>query len=192
MIKSRVKKLILPAALMLLFVCPFIGLLLANADEVMSGGGYAVTGQLSETGYTSVVYDANNGLPTSDANYIYSADDGFMWIGGYSGIFRYDGSVFERLDATDGLTSGRVIFEDSSNRIWVGTNDNGVVMLDNGVSTHITYNEGLPSSSIRAFAEDNDGNIIVGSTAGISYIDKDNIVHTIDNEELNTKRIVRL
>ena len=84
------------------------------------GGGYAVTGQLDAVGYTSKLYDATNGLPTSDANCITAASDGYIWIGGYSGIIRYDGSVFER-QQSDGLTSGRVIYEDDENRLWVGT-----------------------------------------------------------------------
>ena len=63
-----------------------------------TGGGYAVTGQLGEAGYSCMLYNASNGLPTSDANFILGASDGFIWIGGYSGIIRYDGTIFERLD----------------------------------------------------------------------------------------------
>ena len=104
-----------------------------SAEKVylsINGGGYAATGQLDDVGYISEIYDATNGLPTSDANYIMAASDGYIWIGGYSGIIRYDGSVFERLDSSEGLTSGRCIYEDSLNRIWIGTNDNGVVAID--------------------------------------------------------------
>ena len=66
--------------------------------ENMTGGGYAATGQVKNAGYTSVIYDATSGLPTSDANFILGASDGYVWIGGYSGIIRYDGTTFERLD----------------------------------------------------------------------------------------------
>ena len=156
------------------------------------GGGYAVTGGISGAGYTSSVYDASNGLPTSDANYILGASDGFIWIGGYSGIIKYDGTTFERLDTSDGLTSGRGLFEDSRNRIFVGTNDNGVVIIDGHVHTHITYKEGLPSSSIRVFAEDGNGNVYVGTTAGVCYIDIENKVHIVDDERINDERILKL
>ncbi|MCR4797622.1 MAG: hypothetical protein K5853_04150, partial [Lachnospiraceae bacterium] len=73
----------------------------ADADEVtgqekkdalkQKGGGYAVSGQLNNVGYSAVLYNAENGLPTSDANCIYSTSKGYIWIGGYSGILRYDG-----------------------------------------------------------------------------------------------------
>ena len=143
-------------------------------------------------GYTSTLYDATNGLPTSDANYVMASRDGYIWIGGYSGIIRYDGSSFVRLDTSDGLTSGRAIYEDSLGRIWVGTNDNGVVVLDGLQSTHITYKDKLPSSSIRTFAEDDDGNIFIGTTAGVCYVDHDLKVNPVLDDRINDERILRL
>ena len=162
------------------------------AEESAIGGGYAVTGQLKNVGYTAKIYDATNGLPTSDANYILGASDGYIWIGGYSGIIRYDGSTFERLNASEGLTSGRVIFEDHLGRLWIGTNDNGVVVLDGEESARYTYKDGLASSSIRTFTEDNEGNVYIGSTSGISYVDNDGSLHRLDDERLNYEMIFRL
>ncbi len=160
--------------------------------EHLIGGGYAVTGQIETAGYASQVYDVTNGLPTSDANFILGASDGYVWIGGYSGILRYDGVEFERITSSEGLTSGRGLFEDSRGRIWVGTNDNGVVVIDGDKTTWITYKEGLPSSSIRVFEEDADGNIYVGTTAGICYIDSKYSVHIINDSRVNEERILSL
>ncbi|MBO4678753.1 MAG: hybrid sensor histidine kinase/response regulator, partial [Lachnospiraceae bacterium] len=156
------------------------------------GGGYAASGQIQEVDYTAEIYDASNGLPTSDAMYLMCAEDGYMWIGGYSGILTYDGSLFDRLDASAGLTSARAIFEDSYGRIWVGTNDNGVVVIDGNETTHITYKDGLPASSIRAFEEDKDGNIFVGTTAGMCYIDRSSQIHILDHSLVTGQRVLRL
>ena len=164
----------------------------AAAAESLSGGGYTASGQIKDVGFVCEIYDATNGLPTSDGNYIMSADDGYIWIGGYSGIIRYDGATFERLDPSEGLTSGRVLFEDSRRRIWAGTNDNGVVVLDAGETVRYTYEDGLPSSSIRSFAEDGDGIIYIGSTAGLSYVDGSGHLNNIDDERLNDRTIARL
>ena len=163
-----------------------------SGEEQSFGGGYAVSGQLPGVGYSAQLYDATNGLPTSDANFILGSSDGYIWIGGYSGIIRYDGANFERLDTSDGLTSGRGLFEDSKGRIWVGTNDNGVVLIDHGERTQFTYKEGLSSSSIREFAEDNNGNVFIGTTAGISYVDEDLQLHLVDDERINNERILKL
>ncbi|MCR4705638.1 MAG: response regulator [Lachnospiraceae bacterium] len=156
------------------------------------GGGYAVTGQLPNVGYQAKLYDASNGLPTSDANCVLGASDGYVYIGGYSGIIRYDGSSFEHLDATDGLTSGRAIFEDDKHRLWVGTNDNGVVVLDGESRRHYTYEDGLPSSSIRTFAQGSDGNIYIGTTSGIVYADSADTLRRLSDGRLNSQIISRM
>ena len=171
-----------------------------NAEEDISenktekiGGGYAVTGQLGQVGYYAQIYDATNGLPTSEANYILASDDGFIWIAGYSGIIRYDGAEFTRFTDTNGLTSGRALFEDSIGRIWIGTNDNGVVYFDqNKNATHITTDEGLQSSSIRTFAEDDDGCVFIGTTEGIASVDAEGNFSVLDDNRINTLRILRM
>lgn len=163
-----------------------------STSDNMAGGGYAATGKLKRVSFTTKLYDATNGMPTSEANYILGATDGYVWIASYSGIIRYDGSVFERMSSANGLTNGRGLFEDSQNRLWVGTNDNGVIVMDGHNSIHYEKGEGLASSSIRTFAEDSDGNIYIGSTAGVSYVDKDMVIHVVDDQRINTERILKL
>ena len=153
---------------------------------VTNGGGYSVTGQIPGAGFSAQLFDAGNGLPTSDANCIFSSSDGYIYIGSYSGIVRYDGTTFERLDSSNGLSNGRCIFEDSQGRLWIGTNDNGVVVLDNdrSKSIHLTYKEGIPSSTIRAFAQDDEGLVYVGTTDGICYVDQSMMIQKIADERL--------
>ena len=43
---------------------------------------------IEKEGYSSVLYDNSNGLPTSEANDIAQTADGFIWIGSYSGLIR--------------------------------------------------------------------------------------------------------
>ena len=161
-------------------------------DVASFGGGYAATGQIPNVGYTTEVYNASNGLPTSDAMFLLGASDGSIWIGGYSGVIRYDGTAFERLDTSYGMTSARGFFEDSKGRIWVGTNDNGVVVVDGDKQTHYTYKDGLPSSSIRAFSEDDEGNVYIGTTTGICYVDPNNQLRPMYEDELDGERVLKL
>ena len=157
------------------------------------GGGYAASGQISGMGYTAEVYDASNGLPTSDAMYVTGGMEGHIFIGGYSGVIEYDGTTFKRLDTTGGLTSARVFFEDSRGRMREGTNDNGVVLLNrSGDVTHFTYKDGLPSSSIRIFEEDSHGNVYIGTTSGLCYVDTHMKVHDISGTMLREERILKL
>lgn len=156
------------------------------------GGGYAVTKQYSRAGYTSIIYDATNGLPTSDANFILGAKNGYVWIGGYSGIIRYDGNTFERLPTTNGLTSGRAFFEDSKQRIWVGTNDNGVVVINGEETQQYTYKDGLPSSSIRNFAEDKEGNVFIATTTGLAFVKENGLLYKLPHPAIDKERILKL
>lgn len=164
----------------------------AAQESTRTGGGYAVSNQVFQAGYASQLYDATNGLPTSDANCVLGSSDGFIWIGSYAGVIRYDGTAFERLPTSFGLTSGRTIFEDSRKRVWVGTNDNGVVVLYDEKSRHYTFRDGLPSSSIRIFAEDGAGNVFIGTTSGLAYVDTDDKLHPLLDDRINEERILRL
>ena len=156
------------------------------------GGGYAVTGQIPGISYSYEIYDASNGLPTSDAMFLMGARDGHIWIGGYSGVICYDGSTFDRIEDPSCLTSARGFYEDSKGRIWVGTNDNGVVMLDGSESIHYSYKEGLTSSSIRIFEEDNEGNVFIGTTDGVCYVDQTNTLRVLNDERIDGERVLKL
>ena len=50
-----------------------------------------------------MIYDNKNGLPTSESNAIVQTNEGFIWIGGYGGLVRYDGNRFERVPV-DGIS----------------------------------------------------------------------------------------
>ena len=171
-------------------------LLLANnlsaAGDQRIGGGYAVSGQIAQMGYTFEVYDATNGLPTSDANAVCSTSDGYIWVGSYSGVFRYDGSSFEKLPVSIGATNCRSFFEDSKKRLWIATNDNGVVVLYDEKSYHYTFRDGLPSSSIRIFAEDDKGNVFIGTTSGLAYVDVQGRLYVLSDSRINDERILKL
>lgn len=163
-----------------------------GAESQNVGGGYSITGQLKSIGYATELYNASNGLPTSDANCIYASDEGYIWIGSYSGIIRYDGTTFERQDPSTGMANGKTIFEDSKHRLWIGTNDNGVVLIDGNTTTHITYLDGLPASTIRSFAEDSQGRIIIATTSGICSYGENGKITLVESTKLVDEYITRI
>ena len=121
--------------------------------------------------YSAVLYDNTNGLPTAEANAIVQTSEGFIWIGSYSGLIRYDGNTFERVDSTNGIASVVSLFVDSRDRLWIGTNDSGAAVMEQGEYRMWGKSEGLPSASVRAIAEDADGTVYIATTAGIAAID---------------------
>ena len=141
-------------------------------------------------GYAAYLYDNTTGLPTSEANAIAETSDGFIWIGSYGGLIRYDGNSFERYDSTSGIASVVSLFVDSRDRLWIGTNDNGAAVMDKyGNVTMYGKKDGLPSASIRSFAEGSSGIIYIGTTQGVSYVTGDGKLVAVDESLINNKYI---
>ncbi len=142
--------------------------------------------------YSAVMYNNSNGLPTSEANDIVQTDDGFIYIGSYSGLIRYDGVNFTRFDSFTGITSVVSLFIDSKNRLWIGTNDSGLALYDNGVFTFYNRSNGLSSLSVRDITEDSSGNIIFGTTSELAYINEQGELLIITDEEISGKYFKQL
>ena len=85
--------------------------------------------------YVATLYNERNGLPTGEANAILQTSDGYIWIGSYGGLIRYDGTEFRNYSVERKIESSsiRALFEDSKGRLWIGTNDAGVVVMEDDI-----------------------------------------------------------
>lgn len=192
--KKRFKTSILRLTASLLCLLLFISLSSFRPNTLLADGSNEGTESKvdpvhSSDGYSAVLYDNKSGLPTSDANAIAQTDEGFIWIGSYSGLIRYDGNTFVNLSTDAGISSVVSLFVDSSNRLWIGTNDSGLSVMQRGQFRRFNKNDGLRSLSVRTICEDKEGNIIVGTTEGISYIDKHMVLHTLEGGKIADKSI---
>lgn len=86
--------------------------------------------------YVRTVFNERSGLPTGEANDVLQTSDGYIWVGSYGGLIRYDGTQFRNFSSEGILPSSsvRMMFEDSSGRLWIGTNDAGIFVYENGKS----------------------------------------------------------
>ena len=50
------------------------------------------------TQYIHTVWGADNGLPTGNSMVIAQTGDGYLWIGTFNGLFRFDGVTFTFFD----------------------------------------------------------------------------------------------
>ena len=86
------------------------------------------------TNQLQVLYNEHNGMSTSEANTVIQTQDGYIWIGSYGGLIRYDGSKFRNFSQEKNnmkSSSIRALFEDDENRLLIGTNDFGVYIYEN-------------------------------------------------------------
>ena len=119
----------------------------------------ADTGVVSE--YEEEIYDSYDGLPTSEINAVAQTRDGYLWVGTYAGLFRYDGVKFEDARVHSAIRNVKELFVDSRGDLWIGTNDSGLVRYDLTQDKAMLYNtdNGLSSDSVRFISEDSNGNI---------------------------------
>ena len=134
--------------------------------------------------YVVAVYNENNGLPTGEANTVLQTQDGYIWIGSYGGLIRYDGTEFRNYSMEEGCgmtsSSVRSLFEDSAGRLWIGTNDAGIFVMENDSFTHLNSPDDRSFLCIRDFTEDNNGKIYAASTSGICEINDGAVVPYTD------------
>ncbi len=180
-------------ALVLFFVLFACGTCLSEVKSVNAAGiinrPISVDPTGRNEGYTAVLYNNPNGLPTSEANTITQTSEGFIWIGSYAGLIRYDGNTFERIDSTTGIANVRCLYVDSRDRLWIGTNDSGIFLMETGSLRQWDQPEGLRASSIRSIMEDTNGNIFVGSASGISVIDGNLELRNLEDERIDASAI---
>lgn len=81
-------------------------------------------------------YDTNDGLPQNSITALVESADGYLWLGTYGGLTRFDGLRFSVFHATadEGPGSDRILslLEDRPGRLWIGTEDAGVSVLRDG------------------------------------------------------------
>ncbi len=180
----------LPAVLLFMGVFFDCSLCYAQDETVYLNAGGNINREISVDpigryeGYSAVLYDNTNGLPTSEANAITETEDGFIWIGSYAGLIRYDGNIFERMDSTEGLTSIKCLYVDSRDRLWIGTNDNGVAVMEKGKLRRWSKLDGMKSAHTRAIAEDTNGNIYIATACGVAMIDPQYNLTSIDDPDI--------
>ncbi len=136
----------------------------------MAAPGYSQSVH-SSTGdnFTVESWSVPEGLPQGTVTAIAQSADGYLWLGTYAGVVRFDGMqfrTFERLHQADPrppIISSLVARRDSS--VWAGTPLGGLYVYRNGEwSTYI--DEYAPSGPIRSMFVDQNGIVWIGTEGG--------------------------
>ena len=119
-------------------------------------------------------WNSFGGLTGTTTTDIYQTSDGYINIGTYEGLVRFDGVEFKTINKQHNknytFSSVRVVLEDSKGNIWIGSNDEGLQRISQNGNKTYTMDNGLPNNSVRAIVEDKIGNIWIGTAAGIVYL----------------------
>jgi len=112
------------------------------------------------------------GLPSNQIQAITEDRDGYLWIGTADGLARYDGKDFRVWRVEDGLHDNDIwsLHVDAWNRLWIGTREAGLAMLDSARRNLTFYDRAhLPamgSNQVWSIASTRDGAIWFGTSPG--------------------------
>jgi PAS domain S-box-containing protein len=120
-------------------------------------------------------WTASHGLPEETINAVVQTRDGYLWLGSFSGLARFDGVTFRRFTTgnTPGVRSDRIhsLLEDRHGTLWIGTEGAGVFMLRDGVFSTPPWSAQLPDPQVWRITETRDGALWLGTNHGVARVD---------------------
>ena len=100
----------------------------------MAGGGLAT--QAAPPHYFMRAWQVEQGLPQNKVTAVVQTRDGYLWVGTYYGLARFDGVRFTVFDEhnTPDLHSSRItsLFEAGDGTLWIGTESGDVAQYKDG------------------------------------------------------------
>jgi PAS domain S-box-containing protein len=130
-------------------------------------------GQTSASVNVQIGHDSwtfKDGAP-AEIECLAQTNDGFLWLGGEDGLFRFDGTRFESFNSPFGdrllATNVYSLFGPPSGGLWIGYGLGGFSFLDKG--RVINYASG--TGSVDGFAQDRNGVVWATTTSGLWRFD---------------------
>lgn len=146
--------------------------------------------------YVSKTWTTEDGLPGMSITTVLQDQKGYIWIGTYDGLVRFDGVEFitysRTTDARFDFASARSLFQAKDGTLWVGHNDEGVTAINSdGQIRKFTMDNGLPNNKINTINEDLNHNVWIGTSSGVCYITPEFEIKIPDGlKELDQEKIL--
>lgn len=143
--------------------------LLAMAALILRADAQTVRALTHPQEFTVDQWTTVDGLPQNSVNAVAQTPDGYIWVGTFGGLARFDGIRFDAAERIDdaGRHVDRVlslaVAPDSS--LWIGT-ENGLLQYRAGRFKYFTQADGLPDHEIRALFVDHSGDLWIGTEHG--------------------------
>lgn len=135
----------------------------------------AVTSSRLLADYTHTRWNGLQGAPRDVLKFAQTAD-GWLWMATPAGLYRFDGTEFERMDSVQGhhLLSSNVLglLAASDGRFFVGYRFGGISLFAHGTVRHFGEAEGLPSGIIMSITEGPDGSVWAATGSGLAILPK--------------------
>lgn len=120
--------------------------------------------KVSSQQYSFINFSIEDGLAQSQVQTIFQDNKGFLWMGTYGGLSRYDGKYFVNYSKEDGLLDNRI------NSITAGKNGElyfttigGINKYDGKTFTSLALKNELSKNQVTSIAQDKQGNLWMGT-----------------------------
>ena len=133
-------------------------------------------------GYVHASWTTQHGLPTSAITAIAQDAEGYLWLGSFAGLIRFDGARFVhwRSIGTPALPESLIhaLTVASDGSLWIGFGNLGGVGRIRGERLQVfTSAEGLPEGSIQSIAQDGEGTMWAGGPGGLARFRRERWEH---------------
>lgn len=129
-----------------------------------------LTSEAFRRGFQVESWTSESGLPQNSITTITQTRDGFLWIGTYYGLVRFDGIRFRIFDPsnTPALSQYRIerLVADPEDGLWIALAGGGVVQYREGRFQHFGEKHGLPESTLTALHLNRQGTLFAGTSGG--------------------------
>jgi signal transduction histidine kinase/ligand-binding sensor domain-containing protein len=136
--------------------------------------------QLYHTAWTT-----RDGAP-ADVGALAQTADGYLWLGGTAGLFRFDGVRFTSYQPTGATAAPPVnvsrLLASRDGALWVGYFVGGVSRIERDSVRVYSDKDGVPRGTVYALAQDSSGAVWVGTANGLATF-KDGRWHAIGPEQ---------
>ncbi|MFT3829042.1 MAG: two-component regulator propeller domain-containing protein [Opitutaceae bacterium] len=111
--------------------------------------------------YVLRAWQTEDGLPQNSISAITETTDGYLWIGTYGGVARFDGVRFENFDSTNtpGLADTQIVslFAAPDGALWIGHYSGNVTRFAAGVFTPVPSQSANRNQSVAGIGRDGSG-----------------------------------
>ncbi len=115
-----------------------------------------------------------DGLPQYTVRAILQTSDGYLWLGTFEGLVRFDGTRFDVFNETNvrGVPSVRTwrvsaLAEQPRGTLWIGTSGDGLLRYRGGTFTSFGQAEGLTDPNVTGLFAARDGTLWIGTAKGL-------------------------
>ena len=151
-----------------------------RATEKPTLGWFALTFALVAAGWFPVLaappnyftrtWQVEQGLPQNKVTAVVQTRDGYLWVGTYNGLARFDGVRFTVFDDnnTPALRSSRItsLYETAAGTLWIGTESGDVSQYQDGRFTAVPLHANWSGGKIYGITADDAGDIWLLNEAG--------------------------